>query len=678
FIKNKKLYKTGDLARWLSDGNIEFLGRIDHQVKIRGFRVELGEIEAQLLKKKEIKEAVVLAKQDESGDKNLYAYIVLEKEIEVSELREYLSNYLPDYMIPSFFIKIESIPLNPNGKVDRNALPDTEVTVDGEYIAPRNEVEEKLVEIWSEVLNMKKDIISIDSNFFELGGHSLKATTLASIIHKEFDVKIPLTEVFINPTIRELSQIINRLIKDKFASIEPVEKKEYYELSAAQNRLWILDQIEKDLVAYNMPGSFELEKLNREAFEKTIETLIKRHEILRTGFITIKGKPKQRIHDYEPLDFSVDYIDLRKEKNKEIIIKRLKEKEAKTPFNLDKGHLLRTRLLHIEEDRYLFLFTMHHIISDGWSIDIVTKEFTDMYDSYANGRANPLSPLPIQYKDYTQWHNRQLSGENLEKHRNYWLNRLSGEIPVLQLPTDYPRPKLRSFEGEYIYFSLSRETTEHLRRISRECGNTLFITFLAVANVFLYRYTGQMDIIVGTPVAGRDHKDLENQIGFYVNMLALRNKLNRGETFRDVLQVVKANTLGAFENQVYPFDRLVKDLNIVRDLSRNPLFDVVVTAQTGNNTSGDNETYTDEFLEIGFGASKHDLRFRLIETGSQANIHIQYNPKLFRKERIMLMKEQLIILITDITSNIDKEIDNYNFLTEFEQKQTTVKFQGGF
>jgi acyl carrier protein len=694
-IHHSILYRTGDLARWLNDGNIEFLGRIDHQVKIRGFRIELEEIETRLVNHPDIKEAVVLAQEGEKGDKYLCAYIVTDREYKTSWIREFLAQELPGYMIPSYFVKIEKIPLTPNGKVNRGALPKPGLNINEGYIAARDKIETKLVEIWSEALGKDEchaiqlqASIGIDDNFFEWGGHSLKAMILASKIHKAFEVKIPLLEIFRNPTVRGLSNYIRNAAKNEYSAITPVEKKLYYDLSHAQNRLWILDKMEENQVAYNMPGTWESAELNREAFEKAVAAVIKRHEILRTTFITCEGIPKQKIHNYEALDFNPIYIDLRNEENKESLLIELKEKEENTPFNLEKGPLLRTKLLHIEENRHLFLFTMHHIISDGWSMDVMKKEFITLYDAYANGNVNPLPPLIIQYKDYTVWHNRQLSGEKLKGHRNYWLNRLSGEIPVLQLPTDYPRPKIKSFAGEYIFFSLSKEITGHLQQIGKECGSTLFITFLAAINVFLSGYTGQTDIIVGTPVAGREHKDLENQIGFYVNMLPLRNKLIRNETFRELLQRIKFDTLEAFEHQVYPFDQLVKDLNLTRDVSRNPLFDVVAAVQTaqtdyhqpgqiqGLNLTGEN--HGDEFLEIGFGASKHDLRFLLIETGNHADIHIQYNPDLFRMERILIMKEQFINLLTRLTTGIDKNLDSFDFLISIENKQSGMKFQGGF
>ncbi|HLP61230.1 MAG TPA: amino acid adenylation domain-containing protein, partial [Candidatus Deferrimicrobium sp.] len=386
FLKNNRsygsyrtyvLYCTGDLARWHSDGNIEFLGRADHQVKIRGYRIEPGEIENRLLKYDNVKEAVVLVREKKNGEKYLCAYYVSGKEIEAALLHEFLSAGLPQPMVPSYFVHLEKLPLTRHNKLNRGALPEplTESEGGSGYAAPGDEVQVKLVEIWASVLGIEKSIIGIDDNFFQLGGHSLKSVLLVAKIHKELNTKIPLEEVFRTPTIKGLAGYIRDAGRDEYAAIEPVEEKEYYELSHAQKRLWVLNRLEKDLIAYNIPAHIEFENLNRGAFEKTVEIIVRRHEILRTTFITVNGEPKQKIHHYEDLDATVDYIDLRKEKDGEKTIKTLMDKEKNTPFNLETGPLFRIRMLHAEENRILVLYTLHHIISDGWSMDVMKNEF---------------------------------------------------------------------------------------------------------------------------------------------------------------------------------------------------------------------------------------------------------------------------------------------------------------
>ncbi|HLP59366.1 MAG TPA: condensation domain-containing protein, partial [Candidatus Deferrimicrobium sp.] len=680
---HSKLYRTGDLARRLCDGNIEFLGRIDHQVKIRGIRIELGEIEKKLLNHPEIKEAVVLMRED-NGDKYLCAYVVSNNKLSIADVREHLSMELPDYMVPGYFVQLEKIPLTPNGKIDRKTLPKPELTSPDGYTAPRNEIEKKLVEIWSDILG-SGGLLGIDDNFFQLGGHSLKATILVSKIHKEFDVKIPLVEIFQSPTIKGLSGYIRTAGKVKYAAIEPIEKKEYYEMSHAQVRLWILDRMEKDLVAYNIPGYFQLEELNRRALERAVETLIKRHEILRTTFITIAGEPKQKVHEYKDLDFNIPYFDLRSAENKEVTVNSFLEAERNTPFSLETGPLLRTRLLHVEENRFFVLYTMHHIISDQWSMKIMVEEFKKLYEAYENNKERTLVPLHIQYKDYTRWHLEQLTGENLKKHQQYWHNRFNGDIPRLELPTDYPRSQLRSYAGEFILFSLSKEITGHLKRICKEFGTTLFIILLSVVKVFLYRYTGQTDIIVGTPAAGREHKDLENQIGFYVNMLPLRNQLQGHQDFAEVLQMIDDSTLESLSHQVYPFDLLVHELKLATDMSRSPLVDVVVSFDSIDNqmryTDDPDSPGTngrDDLFESGTEASKHDLRLRFMDLGDTVMVHIRYNPQLFKKERILVIKERLIALIKSIIAGIDQKIDDLPFISALEMEKPKNKFKGGF
>ncbi|MCU0286522.1 MAG: amino acid adenylation domain-containing protein, partial [Acidobacteria bacterium] len=672
----ERLYKTGDTARWFADGNMQFLGRRDRQVKIRGYRIELGEIEAHLSSYPGIREAIVIDRRDGTGNNYLCAYYTITHVnaiIRREDLTAHLAGELPEYMIPTYFSALDHIPVTPNGKLDRDALPDPGPKAQGPvtaYVGPGDEIEKHLLNIWSEILGIaahtaKGASFGVEDNFFELGGHSLSAVLLNARIHKELKVKLPLAEIFRTPTIKGMAGYIRGAGKDEYSLIEPVEKKEYYGLSHAQERLWILDQVEKDLIAYNMPGRFELENVNRPALEKTVAALIRRHEILRTTFITVAGEAKQKVHAYEDLDFQIHYYDLRNDANKEAILDNLLAGERNTPFNLAAGPLLRTKLLQVEENRFLFLYTLHHIISDQWSMDIMVKEFMGLYEAYVNGEENPLAPLPVQYKDYTHWHLGQLSGENLKKHQSYWHTRFKGELPHLDLPTDFPRPELRTSAGEFIRFRLHPGDAAQLERIGKSSGATLFVTLLAVMNVFLYKYTGQTDIIVGVPSAGRDHKDLIDQIGFYVNMLPIRNKLRGGQNFKEVLQSVDRTVLEALEHQVYPFDRLVHELNAVKDLSRNPLFDVVVAFETGPERPGAG----DDLPESGVEASKHDLRLRFIERGADLTVHIRYNPQLFKKERIIRIKDSLITLIKNIINNVGQKIDHLAFIPGLEKQR---------
>ncbi|MCP4149902.1 MAG: AMP-binding protein, partial [bacterium] len=603
------LYKTGDLARWLADGNIEFLGRIDHQVKIRGFRIELGEIENRLLSHPEINEVVVLDRQSEDGDNFLCAYYVVEKirqpasgiQPPESTPKHFLSQYLPDYMIPSFFIKLEQIPLTINGKIDRKALSQypTSNIQHQTRIAPRNEKEEKLSGIWADILGVQKQKIGIDDNFFDIGGHSLRATILVSQIHKEFDVKLPLAVIFKKSSIRTLAGTITeftRQTSDKYIAIKPAEKKEYYLLSSAQKRQFVLQQIEPESTAYNMPCTIPLPKDTdpvklRDVFKK----LIRRHESLRTSFhmlpVTSGGDPVtpggvspvtpgevnpfQKIHNN--VEFEIEYYkpgagnqgaetgEIKNPKNMSI--------EFFRPFELSKAPLLRVGIIETTAGKTIhdgfMMLDMHHIITDGTSQKVLLNDFLTIHAEKS------LPTLKLQYKDYAEWQNSREQKELVKQQEQYWKDRLSGELPVLNLPTDYHRPVNQSFEGNNIAFELNNKETGNLKAAAKENETTLYMTILSIFTILLSKLSGQQDIIVGTPTAGRNHAELENIIGMFVNTLAMRNYPHGEITIEEYLRELKENTLQAFENRDYPFEDLVDRLSVKRDTGRNPIFDVM-------------------------------------------------------------------------------------------------------
>ncbi len=681
------IYRTGDLACWLPNGNIEFLGRVDHQIKIRGFRIEPGEIEKRLLKHEKIKEAIVVADDDHTGDKYLCAYIVFTKmggetpTPTTADLKEYLSRILPGYMLPAYFIPIERIPLSPNGKLNRSALPRRDMGImenHRRYTPPRNRTEQKLVEIWTQVLGREGlpegGRIGIEADFFELGGYSIKAALLVSKIHKELNVKIPMVEVFKIPTIAGLSRYIKSSGTDTYAPIEAVEKKEYYNLSHAQKRLWIQEQLEKDPVAYNMPGAYVFEKLNREAFVSALETLTRRHEILRTTFVKVAGEPKQKVHDFVTLGFKVDYIDLRAEGNRDDTVKTLSRQETGAAFDLEKGPLLRVKLLHLEDRRYTCLFTMHHIISDGWSMMALIDDVLKLYNAYAQGMVNPLEPLRIHYKDFTYWHNRQLNEENLHRHKEYWLDRLSGPLPVLALKTDFPRRSVKTFKGQSFPFQLDAILYDDLSSISKRNGVSLLMTIAASLKTLFYRYTGQEDIIIGLTSSGREHMDLRDQIGFFVNALALRTRFKGAESFKNLLDKVKQTVTGALEHQVYPFDLLVEELGLERDMSRSPLFDVLVQILNFEGVTvvmdelPQTEDMAVEAYDVDIQASKFDLVFNFYQSKNDLTGNIIYNTDLFRTERVVMMFEKLKLLFGQIITNPDIALDYMDIDLDIEKK----------
>jgi len=655
------LYRTGDLCRWLPDGTIEFLGRIDHQVKIRGFRIELGEIENQLLTHGQIKEAVVLAGGEKNergkGEGYLCAYIVSERELPVLEIREYLAADLPDYMIPSYFVRLENIPLTANGKVDGRALSKFQISnlkSQYEHTAPRNSIEKTLAEIWSEVLENVS--IGIDDDFFELGGHSLKATVLLAKIHKTLEVKLPLVEIFKTPTIRELAQSISGAGKNRHFSIEPVEKKEYYVLSSTQKRLYILQQIDRDSTAYNMPEVVPLqEEPGIKELEKVFLQLIERHETLRTSFELVAGQAVQRIYDnvgfeieyFNPVDSGQWAVDSR---------------GFVRPFDLSQGPLLRVGL-SASRGNNILLVDMHHIISDGVSHEVLVKDFFALFLD------QEFPVLRLQYKDFSEWQTSETEKENIKRQGAYWLKAFEGEIPLLDMPTDYERPAIQHFGGSSLGFSLDKEPAAALKKLAAKEGVTMYMVFLALYNVLLAKMCSQEDIVIGTPVAGRRHADLEKIIGMFVNTLALRNYPGKGKSFKDFLNDVKERTLDAFENQDYPFEDLVDKVEANRDMSRNPLFDIMFSFREINEISEDLMGTTSDDENI-FNTSKFDMTLTVYKIGEEDfYFDVKYSTLLFKEKTIEKFIESFKGLVSSVVEDTDKKISQIKLAKESEREE---------
>ncbi|HLP62273.1 MAG TPA: condensation domain-containing protein, partial [Candidatus Deferrimicrobium sp.] len=668
------LYKTGDLARWLPDGNIEFLGRIDHQVKIRGFRIELGEIENRLSSHLAVKEAIVLARES-NEDKYLCAYIVLNANAEstptviLSEIRELLTRDLPDYMVPSYIVPIDKIPLTPNGKVDRKALPEPGVVSAKEYIAPRDMVEEKIAGIWGEVLfgiNSSQRPVGIDDNFFQLGGHSLKAVIMLSKVHRELNVKVTLAEIFRTPTVKGLADFVRKSLPDRYASIEPSEKKEYYLLSSAQKRLYILQQIDWQSTAYNMPEIIHLgEEPDIRRLQATFKQLIERHESLRTSFHLLDDQPVQKIHPM--VSFEVEERTGEPVWNPE-------------PFDLSKAPLLRAIYLKTQQNRCYLMVDIHHIISDGVSHAVLVKDFMAFY------REESLTPLKIQYKDFSEWQNSEKERENLKHQELYWLKTFAGELPVLEIATDFSRPIIQFFEGNTLSFGVGPEETRALKELALKEGATLFMVLLALYNVFLARLSGQEDIIIGSPTAGRRHTDLEPVIGVFINTLALRNYPGGEKSFNEFLREMKEGTIEAFENQDYPFEDLVEKVATVRDASRNPLFDVMLVLQNMDRNLEPLEPVerpAEQDEEPGieqkqFLLGNQTSKFDLILTGSEnprgINFSLGYSTRLFKKETIERFLTYLQAILTAVLQDPHIKIFQIEILSVEEKRKVLVDF----
>jgi len=674
---SKRIYKTGDLGRWLyhDNGSIEFLGRIDTQVKVRGFRIEAGEIERRLLKLEGIKEAVVVDKRDGSGNTYLCAYIVPEeadKRIDVQGICSRLSDKLPDYMIPSHFVRLEKIPLTPNNKVDKNRLPDPELKTVDEFIAPRNEREEKLAVIWSEILQVEKSAIGIDADFFQLGGHSLKATILVGKIHKEFQVKIELKDFFKLKTIKEIAELIEKTVPHEYASIEAVEKRDYHRVSPAQKRLYLTQQLDdKDSIRYNMMAFFQMEgKTGQEKIEGIFKQLIKRHESLRTSFVLVEEVPVQRI--YDKVEFKIPYYDLigeslghRRPRASASVIK-----DFIRPFNLSAAPLLRVGLIKLSEEKHILMVDMNHIISDGWSVNLLTKEMT----AFFNGTENQLPLLRLQYKDYSRWQNRLVESGEIKNQEKYWLNRFRGEIPVLDLPIDYQRPLVQGFAGSSFNFEIGKEQTGQLKQLCLKTEITMFMLLLAIFNILLAKLSSQEDIIVGSPIAGRKHTDLENIMGMFVNMLALRNQPAGDKTFAGWLPEVKACTLGAYQNQDYQYEELVDKVVKTRDMSRNPLFDAVFVLQN----LGHREFECHQLKITPYDYEEKVSQFDLLLVGEENENNVFFNflycTELFKKDTIKRLASYFKKIISAVLAEPGKKIAEVELVSEEEKQEILYEF----
>ncbi|MFZ6009420.1 MAG: amino acid adenylation domain-containing protein [Bacteroidota bacterium] len=631
------MYATGDLCKWGGGDQLFFVGRKDNQVKIRGYRIELSEVENCLAAHEQISQAFVSVSESASG-KFLIGYYHSAAPMAASLLKTYMSGTLPSYMVPSYFIHLAEIPMTANGKVDRKSFPSVDETllVQGEYVLPRNEMEASLLAIWQEVLGQEQ--ISVKANFFEAGGHSLKAVQMISRIYKKLDVKIDLNVIFQNPTIESLALEIASKETVDFMSIEPLPQQDHYAISHAQKRFWILDQSKKDHISYNMSEAYRLRgKLNINAFQMAFKALVDRHESLRSTISIIEGEPRQIIHPPRKQGFEVKYVDFRDLTDKEQQTRELALAEARFKFDLQTGPLLRAVLIHLASDEYVFVFTLHHIITDGWSMGVVLNDVLELYHAYDKGIAPRLKPLRIHYKEYAAWHNRQIQDAEVERLRSYWLNRFSDDIPQLNLPIDFERPRVKKDDGAMHTVALDHDATQLIRSWGLRHKHSLFITLTALVKALLHKYSGQEDIIIGTPIAGRDHIDLENQVGFFVNTLALRTRLDGSKSFEELQQRVKTTVLEAYEHQFYPFDLLINELNIPFELNRSPLFDVLMILQNmnmrGKGTAGIQGVELSKY-ESANPFSKFDLLFNFVEDDDRLVMSIVYDVNLFSAESI--------------------------------------------
>ncbi|HYR10239.1 MAG TPA: amino acid adenylation domain-containing protein, partial [Longimicrobium sp.] len=547
-----RLYRTGDLARWLADGALEFVGRADGQVKVRGFRVETGEIETRLAEHPDVREAAVLAREDARGDRRLVAYWV-GGQVAAEALRAHLAERLPEYMVPAAYVRMETLPLTPNGKLDRGALPapQGDAFAARAYEAPASEAERAVAEIWSELLGVER--VGRGDHFFELGGHSLLAVQVGSRVRRALGAEVAPGELFERPVLADFARWLEAAGRAETTAIEPVDRGEPIALSFAQQRLWFLEQLGGMGAAYHVPMRLRLRgELDRGALVRALDRIVARHEALRTTFPAVDGEPVQRIAPVEESGFRLVEHDLRASADAEDELRRLVQDEASVPFDLARGPLVRGRLVRMAADDHVLLLTMHHIVSDGWSVGVLHRELGALYAAFARGEPDPLPPLPVQYADYAVWHRRRVEGPVLEAQAEYWTRTLAGAPELLELPSDRPRPPRQDFAGASLQIELDEALTKALKTLSQRHGTTLFMTLLAGWAAVLARLSGQDDVVIGTPSANRGQPEVEELIGFFVNTLALRVDLSCSPSVAELLERVKAHALEAQRNQDIP------------------------------------------------------------------------------------------------------------------------------
>lgn len=689
FIKNPfeaggRLYKTGDLARMQLDGSLIYFGRIDHQVKIRGFRIELDEIKAALLKHEQIEQAAVVVRET-NEDSYIVAYYVDKAEIEEGSLRSFLSEIVPEPMIPSFFMKVESMPLTSNGKLDVAALPSIDEIIFNRTktcIPPENETQQGLLQIWQEILRAKE--ISIVDNFFELGGHSLNATQIISHVHRVFDVKLHLKDIFQNPTIQGLAALIETNSQSRFMKIDKVEDAEDFLVSHAQRRIWVISQLEeKSSVTYNISDAYQINgAIDTHALRKAFDTMLDRHESLRTVFVTNeKDEPRQKIYAKNDVSLAINFHNIQSEENQDEAFSLLSQKEIRKPFILSEGPLFRLSVYQFSENESVLLFVIHHIIADGWSMEVLIKEITHLYNAYKKKESHNLPDLKLQYRDFTMWQQNQLAGTETQSSQTYWHQKLAGKISPIDLPTDRQRPEKKSYRGGEVGGRLPLEAASKLKEICASKDASVFMGLVAAVHALIYRYTGQKDQVLGTPVTGREHPDLEGQIGLYINTLPLRTQIDGANSFDELLADVKTTLLEAYQNQLYPFDYLVDELELSRNLARHPLFDIQVQYQ---NSAYESETTVQQDKElsgvasrefrVGDQSSKFDVTFAFREIGEDLAFSLIYSKDLFDEDTMVRMRSHFIHLLASMVSDPAKPVDQSKYIPVDEVKQLLVAF----
>ncbi|MEO1628114.1 MAG: condensation domain-containing protein, partial [Bacteroidota bacterium] len=664
-----RLYRTGDIGCLNEAGEILFFGRKDHQVKLRGHRIELSEIEEHLSAQTGVAQCAVVIQ----GGEHLLAFVEPQEgqRLDSSQLMQSLSSSLPKYMLPSHIIVQTALPLTNSGKINRQQLATQKVA--RHIIAhedPKTAKESAMQFLWKQVLDIKE--ASVTADFFDLGGHSLKAIRLLSMIRDEYNVELSFQDFNEHSTIRTLCAFLSKEALAASISIPKAAQADTYELSSAQQRLWLTYKFDSSQTVYNVPAAIRIKgHLDRNALESSLDFLCQRHESLRTRFVVVQGEARQQILDAKEGCADLQWEDISGESELEALCIQKVSEALETPFDLEAGPLFRVYVWQTASDEYIFLFNLHHIISDAWSIDVLLQEWAMAYESFSNGQRPQLAELPIQYKDFAAWSNESLQQADMQKHRSYWHRQLAGSIPSLDLPTDFARPEQVDFEGRTLHCRIPAPLQQQMENLAADQKASLFAALTASIQTLLYRLSGQSDVVLGTTVASRVRRELLGQIGFYVNMLPLRTQLSTDKGFLKLLQKVQQSVTDAFDHQEYPFGQLLDELSIERTTNRHPLFDVLVELleEEGSQESLESKTgLTFSDIELANHTSKFDLSFLFRKKDGRLYLQIEYRTSLFSESSIDRLKEQYLELLKNILTDPDRPLDKLSYHSRQEQE----------
>jgi amino acid adenylation domain-containing protein len=665
-----RMYRSGDLARWRSDGAVEYLGRVDRQIKLRGFRIELGEIETILAEDERIAQAVAVLRKDH-GNERIVAYIVTRDKLrpDLQELRARIGKKLPSYMVPSAFVVLDALPLTTSGKINRDALPAPEQDVGG-HVAPRDPMEETLAEIWSEVLRVER--VGVHDNFFELGGHSLLATKVVSRVRAQLAIEIPVRVMFEALTVAELASRL-RAQRGSSPLAPPLVRQERSGpviASYAQERLWFLDRLDPGSHVYNIHVAMRLRgPLYEKALRPSLDELVRRHEVLRTVFAEVEGRPVQIISGRT--EMAIECSDVSNDAAPAESAMALARDHADRPFDLARGPLVRALLCRVSASDHVLVITMHHVCSDAWSIDVMLRELSAVYEAFSNGRASPLPELPVQYADYAVWQHQLLRGDVLDRQISYWKEHLAGAPAALELPTDRARPAMLSFRGATAPFSVGEATTKALKELARRIDATPFMVVLAGFAAILSRYSRQRDLVIGTPIANRGPAEVAGLIGFFLNTLALRVTFEPTTSFEELVRIVKSIALGGYANQDVPFERVVDVIGAPRDLSRTPVFQVMCVVQHADDDESARRLgplQVERVMQGGGDVAKFDLTLFAWDAGNVLRGAFEYNTDLFDAATVQRMARHFETLLADLARHPMVPVDHAALISSEERR----------